>query len=95
VKPVKSRRKSEQLSPSISPKPSTQAVELATVRYKEGKVSYYEVLEAQQQLFPAENTLSRLEVARRLAVIQLYKSLGGGWSLKDNEWSVNAQVSSR
>lgn len=56
-----------------------QAVELATVRYKEGKASYYEVLESQQQLFPAENTLSRLEVARRLAVVQLYKALGGGW----------------
>jgi len=56
-----------------------QAVELATTRYKEGKASYYEVLEAQQQLYPAENTLSRLEVARRLAVIKLYKALGGGW----------------
>ncbi len=55
------------------------AVELATVRYQEGKASYYEVLEAQQLLFPAENTLSRLEVARRLAVVQLYKALGGGW----------------
>ena len=55
------------------------AVELATVRYKEGKASYYEVLEAQQQLYPAENTLSRLEAARRLAVVQLYRALGGGW----------------
>jgi multidrug efflux system outer membrane protein len=64
-----------------------EAVELATVRYKEGKASYYEVLEAQQQLFPAENTLSRIEAARRLAVIQLYQALGGGWSLKDSEWS--------
>jgi multidrug efflux system outer membrane protein len=72
-----------------------QAVELATVRYKEGKASYYEVLEAQQQLFPAENTLSRLEVARRLAVIQLYKAIGGGWSLKDSEWTgASAEVSS-
>ncbi|HMP84601.1 MAG TPA: efflux transporter outer membrane subunit [Verrucomicrobiota bacterium] len=62
-----------------------QAVELATMRYKEGKASYYEVLEAQQQLYPAENTLSRLEVARRLAVIRLYRALGGGWSLKDSE----------
>jgi multidrug efflux system outer membrane protein len=70
-----------------------QAVELATVRYKEGKASYYEVLEAQQQLFPAENTLSRIEAARRLAVIQLYKALGGGWSLKDSEWfGASAQV---
>jgi multidrug efflux system outer membrane protein len=56
-----------------------QAVELATARYREGKASYYEVLEAQQQLYPAENTLSRLEVARRLAVVQLYRALGGGW----------------
>src|SRR5512139_367245 len=56
-----------------------QAVELATARYKEGKASYYEVLEAQQQLYPAENTLSRLEAARRLAVVQLYRALGGGW----------------
>jgi multidrug efflux system outer membrane protein len=56
-----------------------EAVELATTRYQEGKASYYEVLEAQQQLFPAENTLSRIEVARRLAVVQLYKALGGGW----------------
>jgi multidrug efflux system outer membrane protein len=62
-----------------------QAVELATARYKEGKARYYEVLEAQQQLFPAENTLSRFEATRRLAVIQLYKALGGGWPLKDSE----------
>ncbi len=64
-----------------------EAVELASARYKEGKASYYEVLEAQQQLFPAENTLSRIEAARRRAVIQLYKALGGGWALKDSDWS--------
>jgi multidrug efflux system outer membrane protein len=64
-----------------------EAVELATVRYKEGKASYYEVLEAQHQLYPAENSLSRIEAARRLTIVQLYKSLGGGWSFKDGEWS--------
>ena len=71
------------------------AVAVATDRYKEGKASYYEVLEAQQQLFPAENSLSQIEAGRRLAVVQLYKALGGGWSLKDSEWSgVSARVSS-
>jgi outer membrane protein TolC len=45
-----------------------KAVAVATDRYKEGKASYYEVLEAQQQLFPAENALSRIEAGRRLAV---------------------------
>ena len=63
------------------------AVAVATDRYKEGKASYYEVLEAQQQLFPAENALSQIEAERRIAVVQLYKALGGGWSLKDSEWS--------
>lgn len=68
-----------------------QAVRVATDRYKEGKASYYEVLEAQQQLFPAENVLSHIEVERRLAIVQLYKALGGGWSLKDAEWSAASQ----
>ena len=56
-----------------------EAVALATARYKEGKARYYEVLEAQQQLYPSENALARIEVGRRLAVVQLYKALGGGW----------------
>ncbi len=64
-----------------------EAVAVATDRYKEGKARYYEVLEAQQQLFPAESALSQMEAGRRLAVVQLYKALGGGWSLKDSEWS--------
>ena len=71
------------------------AVAVATDRYKEGKASYYEVLEAQQQLYPAENALSQIEASRRIAVVQLYKALGGGWSLKDSEWSgVSVQISS-
>ena len=69
-----------------------EAVELATTRYKEGKASYYEVLEAQQQLFPAENTLSRIEVARRLAVVQLYKALGGGWESLEPSARTQAQI---
>ncbi len=69
------------------------AVELATARYREGKASYYEVLEAQQQLYPAENGLSRIEAARRLTLVHLYRALGGGWRLTDNEWTgAGAQV---
>jgi multidrug efflux system outer membrane protein len=69
-----------------------QAVELATTRYKEGKASYYEVLEAQQQLYPAENTLSRIEAARRLAVVQLYRALGGGWENTDPAVGAQARI---
>ena len=56
------------------------AVKLSSERYVAGKASYYEVLEAQQQLFPAELNLARTERDQLLAVVALYKSLGGGWS---------------
>jgi outer membrane protein, multidrug efflux system len=55
------------------------AVRLSTERYVAGKADYYEVLEAQQQLFPAELNLARTERDQLLAVVTLYKTLGGGW----------------
>jgi multidrug efflux system outer membrane protein len=55
------------------------AVKLSTERYLAGKADYYEVLEAQQQLFPAELNLARTQRDQLLAVVSLYKTLGGGW----------------
>jgi len=55
------------------------AVKLSSERYAAGKASYYEVLEAQQQLFPAELNLARTERDQLLAIVALYKALGGGW----------------
>ena len=55
------------------------AVKLSTERYLAGKANYYEVLEAQQQLFPAQLNLARTQRDELLAVVTLYKSLGGGW----------------
>ena len=63
-----------------------QAVEYALDRYRNGFASYYEVLEAQQQLYPAQNTLAQIRRDRLLAYVQLYKVLGGGWSVTDTEW---------
>jgi len=55
------------------------AVKLSSERYVAGKASYYEVLEAQQQLFPSELSLARTQRDQLLAVVSLYKALGGGW----------------
>jgi multidrug efflux system outer membrane protein len=60
-----------------------EAVHLASLRYAAGLSSYVEVLDAQQQLFPAQNTLSQTRLARLLTAVQLYKALGGGWKLED------------
>ncbi len=56
-----------------------KAVQFATDRYLYGLASYYEVLEAQQQLFPAQNTQAQIRADRLLAYVRLYKALGGGW----------------
>jgi multidrug efflux system outer membrane protein len=56
-----------------------RAVRTSTSRYLAGKASYYEVLEAQQQLFPAELALARTRRDEQLTVVALYKALGGGW----------------
>jgi len=55
------------------------AVKLSSERYSAGKASYYEVLEAQQQLFPAQLSLARTQRDQLLIVVELYKALGGGW----------------
>ena len=56
-----------------------EAVRLANVRYASGLSAYFEVLEAQQQLFPAEIGLAQTRRDQLLAVVNLYRALGGGW----------------
>ncbi|WP_380872030.1 efflux transporter outer membrane subunit [Sphingomonas sp. DBB INV C78] len=64
-----------------------QSVDLAMIRYRGGRATYFEVLEAQQQLFPAEDQLARVQQAQLVAVVNLYKALGGGWKLTDDQWA--------
>ncbi len=63
-----------------------EAVKVSTQRYLAGNASYYEVLEAQQELFPAELALAQTELNQLVTVVQLYRALGGGWSLTDAEF---------
>src|SRR5581483_1958817 len=55
------------------------AVQIATQRYVVGQAGYYEVLHQQELLFPAENTLTQIELNQLLSLVQLYRALGGGW----------------
>ncbi len=56
-----------------------EAVRLATLRYDSGFSAYFEVLDAMQQLFSAQNNLARTRRDRLIALVQLYRALGGGW----------------
>lgn len=57
-----------------------ESVRLSTLRYSGGFAGYFEVIESQQQLFPAENALAQTRRDQLIAVVQLYKALGGGWA---------------
>jgi len=56
-----------------------ESVRLSKLRYEGGLASYFEVLQAQQELFPAEIALARTRLNQLAAIVQLYRALGGGW----------------
>jgi len=55
------------------------AAELSNVRYKGGASSYLEVLTSEAVQFDSEIDLALANLNERLAVIQDYSALGGGW----------------
>jgi multidrug efflux system outer membrane protein len=52
---------------------------IALARYRVGYASYFNVIDADRDLFTAELTLSAARLNTLLSVVQLYRALGGGW----------------
>jgi multidrug efflux system outer membrane protein len=63
------------------------AVNLSLVRYDSGLANYLEVVDAQIQAFPAESAAVTYDLGRKLALVNLYQTLGGGWKLSDIQWT--------
>ena len=59
----------------------SQAVDLAYDRFEGGVSSYLEVTYNQNNLFPAQLNLAAVRAQRYLALISLYRALGGGWQV--------------
>ncbi len=55
------------------------ASRLSHMRYSGGVTSYLEVLTNETNYFSAELNLVQAQLSERLALVELYKSLGGGW----------------
>ncbi len=58
---------------------AVDAVRLANARYTGGVASYLEVLDTDTLAYDAEISLAAAELQERLALVQLYNALGGGW----------------
>jgi multidrug efflux system outer membrane protein len=69
-----------------------ESVRLSLLRYDQGLANYYEVLEAQQELFPAQNLLARAIRDQLNVVVQLYRALGGGWNVPDEAWTAEGRA---
>jgi outer membrane protein, multidrug efflux system len=55
------------------------ATRLSDMRYRGGVTSYLEVLDSDTRYFDAQLTLAQARLNERLALVQLYNALGGGW----------------
>jgi outer membrane protein TolC len=54
-------------------------LKLAYLRYRGGVDTQLNALDADRDLFQAELDLAQIRLQEILAVVQLYKALGGGW----------------
>ncbi len=60
-------------------KASSEYARLAQLQYDGGYVPYSTVLQAQQQLFPAELNYAQYRATLFNSLINIYKAVGGGW----------------
>ncbi len=59
---------------------SREALQLAQLEYLNGQATYLNVLVAQREVLNAETILVQTQRDQFVAVVQLYKTLGGGWN---------------
>jgi multidrug efflux system outer membrane protein len=63
---------------------SREALDIAESRYRSGLSNYLDVLDAQRTLLSAEVAESRTLRDQLVAVVRLYRALGGGWNAGPN-----------
>ena len=56
-----------------------RAREIALARYRIGYASYFDVIQADRDLFAAQLALAQAYADNLSALVQLYSALGGGW----------------
>ncbi|WP_293391990.1 efflux transporter outer membrane subunit [Nevskia sp.] len=62
---------------------------IALARYRIGFSSYFDVINAERDLFDSELALTAARRNTRLAAVRLYRALGGGWAAAASEEAKN------
>ena len=63
-----------------------ESVQLSSVRYDSGLASYLEIIDAEIQMYPVELSAIIYDLGRKVALVNLYRALGGSWNLNDSQW---------
>jgi multidrug efflux system outer membrane protein len=88
-----SKRQSQLRSLSEQAQASRRAAKLADIQYREGVADFLVLLDAQRTQLDAENAVAQAETAVNVAVIAIYKALGGATQpTRDERPAVLAQA---
>ena len=69
--------------PAAPANTSNETLKLAKARYEGGVDSHLRYLDAQRSSFVNDSTLIETSTQRQLALVDLFRALGGGWSGAD------------
>lgn len=84
--------KSAERSLIVANRAATKSLKLALIRYKEGETDFTPVLNAEQQQLSVQTSLVNAQGDIPLALVALYRALGGGWEIRGSDDVVSAQV---
>jgi NodT family efflux transporter outer membrane factor (OMF) lipoprotein len=76
-----SQRRRVDVAQSVSE--NRAALQAAKQRYTEGAIDFLNVIAAQAQLLQSENDLADSDTQIAINLVNLYRSLGGGWEIAD------------
>ena len=69
-----------------------QAADLAMIQYQAGATDYTTVISAQQVLLADQESLAIAQGAVPQALVAIYRSLGGGWELREGKPFLPAEI---
>jgi outer membrane protein TolC len=66
----------------VANKAAIKSTQLALLRYKDGQSNYTTVLDVERQQLQVQTALIKAQGELPLAVVALYRALGGGWQIR-------------
>lgn len=69
-----------------------KSTRLTIIKYREGETDYTTVLYAQQQQLRVQTSLVQAQTEVPLAIVALYRALGGGWQIRNKDDAVPEKI---